>query len=303
MKILITGGTNGMGKGVAKSLAGSKNQSHELIILSRNKKLFEKISKEISIISNTKISFIECDLAKLSDVKKAVEKIQNNHDFLDALFINAGIGFASKRIETIDGMDTHFQVNYLSQFMLTLNLLNLLEKSNNGGRIIFNATKFKKDEIYWDDLQMKKNWHFENAIHQAMLAKRIFLLKLDSIYKKRNKSKLIFIGFQIHKTVWTNQLNIIPFYMKAVAIIMRWFGTFISIEKCGEIISPLLVGNKEKILKNSGKLLTWKKNKYVTVEESTNVKSIELQDKLWKKSLELCSDKKTNHISIELEKK
>jgi NAD(P)-dependent dehydrogenase (short-subunit alcohol dehydrogenase family) len=33
MKILVTGGTNGMGKGVAKVLAGIDNQNHEIILL------------------------------------------------------------------------------------------------------------------------------------------------------------------------------------------------------------------------------------------------------------------------------
>ena len=70
-----------------------------------------------------------CDLTKLSDVRKAIEEIHSQHETLDGLFVNAGLGYAAKRVETEDGMDPHFQVNYLSQFMLTLNLLDLLEKS------------------------------------------------------------------------------------------------------------------------------------------------------------------------------
>ena len=92
-----------------------------------------------------------------------------------------------KRVETEDGMDSHFQVNYLSQFMLTLNLLNLLENSENGGRVIFNVTRGGK--IFWDDIQMKKNWSFENGIHQAMVAKRMFLVKLHDLYRKRKRIK------------------------------------------------------------------------------------------------------------------
>jgi hypothetical protein len=36
MKILVTGGTNGMGKGVTKVLAGIDNQIHEIILLCRS---------------------------------------------------------------------------------------------------------------------------------------------------------------------------------------------------------------------------------------------------------------------------
>ncbi len=39
MKILVTGGTNGMGKGVAKVLAGIDNQNHEIILLGRVRKI------------------------------------------------------------------------------------------------------------------------------------------------------------------------------------------------------------------------------------------------------------------------
>src|SRR6056297_2191282 len=142
MKVLITGGTNGMGKGVAKILAGLDNKTHEIIILCRSKELGEAVVSElVNTTSNNKISTILCDLAKLADVKRAIAEIHDNHEFLDGIFINAGLGYAAKRVETEDGFDSHFQVNYLSQFMLTLNLLNLLENSESGGRIIFNVTK------------------------------------------------------------------------------------------------------------------------------------------------------------------
>jgi len=299
MKILITGGTNGMGKGVAKILAQRDNQTHEIIILCRSKSLGEEIIKEFEkTIFNKKISIVICNLIKLNDVKNVIQEIQNKHEYLDGIFINAGIGYASKRKETIDGMDSHFQVNYLSQFMLTLNLLNLLEKSKHGGRVIFNATE--KGEIFWNDMQMKGKWSYEDGIHQAMAAKRMFLNKLNNLYSKKKDSKLSFIGFQIPKVVWSNQLNKIPKLMKIMATIMKFFGTFISIEKCGEIMTPLFIENQEKSKEKSGKLITWKENNFIEIKENNNVLNTELQDQLWKISLELCADEKTNQIAMNL---
>ena len=299
MKVLVTGGTNGMGKGVAKVLAGIDNQMHEIIILCRSRNLGEEIIKEFEKTTlNKKISIILCDLTKLSDVRNAIQEIQSKHEFLDGIFINAGLGYASKRVETEDGMDPHFQVNYLSHFMLSLNLLNLLEKSENGGRIIFNVTK--GGEIFWDDLQMKNKWGYEDAIHQAMVAKRMFLYKLHNLYRERKGSKLSFIGFEISQTVWSNQLNIIPTFMRIMATIMKLLGTFISIEKCGEIMAPLFTENQEESLKKSGKFITWKKNEFVFIREDNNVLNPELQDRLWKISLELCADEKTSQIAANL---
>lgn len=299
MKILITGGTHGMGKGVAKVLASVDNQEHEIIILCRSKELGEATIKELeSDTSNKKISIILCDLAKLSDVRNAINEIQSKHDFLDGVFINAGLGYAAKRIETEDGMDSHFQVNYLSQFMLTLNILNLLEKSKNGGRIIFNVTENGK--IFWDDMQMKNKWGYVNGINQAMVAKRMFLVKLHNLYRNKKKSNLSFVGFQISKVVWTNQINIIPAFMRIMATTMKLFGTFISIEKCGEIIAPLFTEKQEDSIKRSGKFITWKKNEFIDIKENVDVLNQESQDRLWKISLELCRDKKTNQISKSL---
>ena len=159
--------------------------------------------------------------------------------------MNAGLGYAAKRVETEDGMDSHFQVNYLSQFMLTLNLLDLLDESENGGRVVFNVTQ--RGEIFWDDMQMKKKWGFENGVHQAMVAKRMFYLRLHNLCRNITDSKVSLIGFQISKTVWTNQINIIPLFMKTMARVMKCFGTFISIEKCGMIMSPLFTESKRRV--------------------------------------------------------
>lgn len=299
MKILITGGTNGMGKGVAKVLAGVDNQIHEIIILCRSRKLGEALINEFeNTTSNKKISFIFCDLIKLSDVRNAIQEIQTKHEFLDGIFINAGLGYASNRVETEDGMDQHFQVNYLSHYMLTLNLLNLLEKSESGGRIIFNVTQ--RGKIFWDDIQMRKKWGYVAGIQQAMVAKRMFLVKLDNLYRNRKDSKLSFIGFQIPKTVWSNQIKIIPAFMRIMATIMKLLGTFISVEKCGEIMAPLFTENQEESLRKSGRLITWKSNQFIGIEEDTDVLDCGLQDRLWKISLELCDDEKTSQIASSL---
>lgn len=289
MKILVTGGTNGMGKGVAKALASMDNQEHELIILARSHKLGEETIREFEEdTNNTKVSIVLCDLTKLSDVKKAISEIQNKHAYLDGIFINAGIGYAAKRIETEDGMDSHFQVNYLSQFMLLLNLLSLLEKSEKGGRVIFNVTE--TGEIFWDDMQMKDKWNYEDGIHQAMVAKRMLLLKLHSLYQENHEVNVSFVGFQIHETVWTNQINLIPKYMKFMATIFKLLGKFITIEKCGEIISPLFCESQEESMKKSGKLVSWKKSNFVDLKEDEKVLDKELQDRLWDISLELCAE-------------
>jgi hypothetical protein len=269
MKILITGGTNGMGKGVARVLAGYPGERNELIILCRSKEAgFQTVEEIAKRTGNNSLSIITCDLADMSSVAKAVEEVRQKHDYLDGIFINAGIGYSAGRIETVDGMDSHFQVNYLSQFYLLLQLLELLEKSSRGGRVLFNATRGGR--IYWDDIQMKNKWHYERAIHQAMTAKRMLLKEMHDLFKIKEKP-ISFVGFEISKTVWSNQINIIPTGMRIMALIMRIFGLFITIDQCGEIMAPLFVEDFEENYKRSGKLITWKKQRFMTIPEAAEV--------------------------------
>ena len=78
---------------------------------------------------------------------------------------------------------------------------------------------------------------------------------------------------------------------------MKYFGTFISIEKCGMIMAPLFTENQEESLKKSGKFITWKKNEFIGIKEEETVFNQEMQERLWKISLELCRDEKTAKIA------
>ena len=100
-----------------------------------------------------------------------------------------------------------------------------------------------------------------------MVAKRMFLVKLNDLFSRSKGSKVSFIGFEISKTVWSNQLNIIPFSMKAMATVMKFFGTFISIEECGKILAPLFTENQKESLNRSGKFITWKRNRFIEINE------------------------------------
>ena len=290
MKILVTGGTHGMGKGVAKALAAQPNV--ELIILGRSEELGKSTCEELARIgSRQRVSFVRCDLTRLRDVRAAIHELRESHASLDAIFVNAGVGYAARRIDTEDGVQEHFQVNYLSQFMLTLNLLDRLEASAHGGRVVFNVTDF--GELRWDDLQLKQGWTFERAIGRGMVAKHMFYLRLHQLYAQRRGAQVSCFGFSIPKTVWSNQLNIIPFPMKAMATLMKYLGQFISIERCGEIMAPLFLEEKDACRAKSGRFLTWKHDSFVDVGKSPASPEPAEWERLWNISLDLCGDEQT----------
>lgn len=297
MKVLITGATNGMGKGVARALAARADV--ELVLLGRSASLLRQTAAELARLSTPeRISTVRCDLSRLREVRAAIAELRSRHATLDALFVNAGIGYAPRREATEDGLDAHFQVNYLAQFMLTLNVLDLLEGSKHGGRVVFNTPSF--GELRFDDLQLEKGWSFELALGQSMAAKRMFFTRLHELYAARTGPRVSCFGFEIPKTVWTNQINLIPFAMRAMATVMKAIGQFISIDACGEIMAPLFLEGREEAAKRSGRLITFKDGVLCDHEKTPSALDAAQRARLWALSLSLCADEATTRASQRL---
>lgn len=298
MKFLITGGTLGMGRGVAHALALADDRRHEVVILGSSSERGASAVRELQQVKgNSKVSFVRCDLASFRSVRSAIAELRAGSAPIDGLFVNAGLGYAPERVATEDGLDTHFQVNYLSHFMLVLNLLDSLTGSSSGGRVIFNAAR--GGELRWDDLQMTKKWGYEAAILQAFAAKRMFSSRLHALQRAAGSS-LSTIAFEIPKTVWSHQIEIIPCPMRAMATVAKWFGAFISIERCGEIMAPLFAESQAESLAKSGQFISWNERGFYTKDEDPRVADQAQQIKLWDESLRLIGDEETARIAERL---
>jgi len=79
--ILITGGSDGVGKALAENLS----DSYQVIILSKDKEKTENVAKEIGV------DFVIADVTKPDEVKEAVKTIINKYQKIDVLINNAGL--------------------------------------------------------------------------------------------------------------------------------------------------------------------------------------------------------------------
>lgn len=84
----ITGGSKGIGFGIAKKLLSS---GMRVAISSRNKDAAKKAASDLSD-DPKKILAIESDVSLMKDEQNAVEKIMNHFGQLDVLVANAGVG-------------------------------------------------------------------------------------------------------------------------------------------------------------------------------------------------------------------
>ncbi|KAJ1567530.1 hypothetical protein HK405_005649, partial [Cladochytrium tenue] len=126
--ILLTGGTDGIGKAAATDLA---RRGASLTLIGRNKQKTEGVVAELkSSTGNENVDYLLCDLSNLSDVWRTARAFTTNHDRLDVLVNNAGAMFP-KSVLGPDGYELTFTLNHLAPFMLTTTLLPLIRATPN----------------------------------------------------------------------------------------------------------------------------------------------------------------------------
>ena len=159
---LITGGANGMGRIVAKTLA---EKGACTIIVDRDAENGEKTVAEINQSSRDhEARFYQCDLALLKEIRQLVQSLESAFPKIDVLINNAGI-IVEKREETAEGFERTFATNYLGHFLLTNLLLPHLRQAATG-RIVSISSDAHKGcrRLDFDDLNSRKKWNKPSAI-------------------------------------------------------------------------------------------------------------------------------------------
>lgn len=133
--VVITGCTSGTGF-VAAQCAARKGAEAIFMLnrVSERATLAEQVVQEqvpIASLSKTYVETIPCDLQDMKSVKEAIRSIKSKCDKIDVLCNNAGV-MALEDVATKDGYDIQMQTNHLSHFLLTKELLPLIQKSSDG---------------------------------------------------------------------------------------------------------------------------------------------------------------------------
>ncbi len=85
--VLVTGGSKGIGKAVASSLAG---EGCRIAVCARGQGLLKQTSKEMSLKTGSEVVPFVCDLTVWEDVQKMVEAVIEHFGRIDVLVNNAG---------------------------------------------------------------------------------------------------------------------------------------------------------------------------------------------------------------------
>jgi NAD(P)-dependent dehydrogenase (short-subunit alcohol dehydrogenase family) len=168
--ILITGATDGLGRGLAGELAVA---GATLLVHGRDQtRGRETIADLEAATGNRNLHWLRADLGSLYEVHGLADQLIAEYDRLDVLVNNAGIGTTlpgdGRRVESQDGYELRFAVNYLAGYLLTRLLLPLLERSA-PARIV-SVSSAGQAPIDFDDVMLERHYDGVQAYCQSKLA-------------------------------------------------------------------------------------------------------------------------------------
>lgn len=173
--VLVTGSTDGIGKATALGLA---RMGARVLLHGRDPEKGRKVREEIARTTGShQLDLFTEDLSSQKRVRKLAAEVMERHERLHVLINNAGTFQAERRL-TEDGLETTLAVNYVAQFLLTHELLGLLEKSS-PSRIINIASIAHWDaKVDWNNLQGERWYDGHQAYALSKLCIILFTYEL-----------------------------------------------------------------------------------------------------------------------------
>jgi NAD(P)-dependent dehydrogenase (short-subunit alcohol dehydrogenase family) len=125
--IIVTGCNSGLGKGILLELCNTCTNC-TIIYTCRTKTKIDELFSELPKNSSNSVSGVLLNLDVFESVQRFIQEIKDTYKSIDCLFLNAGIhkpGFFPGK--TSDGIEIHLQVNFLSNALIILSLLDLMK--------------------------------------------------------------------------------------------------------------------------------------------------------------------------------
>jgi NAD(P)-dependent dehydrogenase (short-subunit alcohol dehydrogenase family) len=178
---LITGATSGIGLAASKGLVG---EGHLVIGVGRSEEKVDAAQQSIlTKHPDADIHYLLADLSSQTQIHKLAKEVRaylntRNLDHIDVLVNNAG-AVSSWFTLTEDGYELQFAVNHLAPFLLTHELLPLLEKSEQARILTTSSASHRNTRIHWKDVMLRKHYSTLGAYKQSKLANVLFTYELN----------------------------------------------------------------------------------------------------------------------------
>lgn len=182
--VLITGGTQGLGKAMAIYFLSI---GYKVVVVGSSQK---KGDDFVRGVNNPNLTFIQANLSLVKENERLIKEIKERFGSLDILVLCAqSQAITNEYKQTTEGFEIVFGLYYLSRYILSYGLKELLGKSEHP--IILNVcgTGMNKGKINWIDLQLTRNYKSINAIVQGNKLQDLAGIAFD----QNNKTKVKYI--------------------------------------------------------------------------------------------------------------
>jgi NAD(P)-dependent dehydrogenase (short-subunit alcohol dehydrogenase family) len=171
---LITGGTNGIGKSTAQSLA---SMGATVVIVGRSADKTAQVVQEIrAATGNQQVDSLLADLSSQQEVRRLADEFRHKYAQLHVLLNNAGAVFFQRQL-SVDGIEMTFALNHLAYFLLTNLLLDTLKASAPARIINVSSGAHTAGKIEFDNLQGEQVYGM-SAYGNSKLANILFTVEL-----------------------------------------------------------------------------------------------------------------------------
>ena len=178
--VLITGGSDGLGKEIARVL----KDDFLVIILSNNEERLKKTAKELGV------DYFVCDVSSYKSCQDAFYKILQKYKRIDCLINNAGIwieGFLEEN--QFEEIKKVVEVNLLGAMYLTKLVIPLMKKQKEGDIVFINSqaglTYKAKRSVY-----QATKWGLNGFAKSLQQELSPFNIRIFNIYPGKMKTSL-----------------------------------------------------------------------------------------------------------------
>lgn len=245
---VITGGNSGLGLETAKFL---DNKGVEVIIAVRDIAKGEKVIKEHKL-KNT--IAMKLNLSSFDSIKEFSQELKKNYKQLDFLVNNAGV-MMTEELKTEDGYELQFGTNHLGHFLLTKELLGILEKPSESRIVILSslAHRWGKKKINFENINLTGKYDKINAYSQSKLSNLMFAMELNErLITKNSNIKVIACHPGFSRTNLQRELNSVTKFFTNLLSQESHLGVLPSLRaltdknlKGGEYLGPNGIGERK----------------------------------------------------------
>jgi len=243
---LVSGGTAGIGLSIVKSLV---KQNYKVTFIGRNLETGHDIESELNTNSNQIHTFVSLDLSDLKKVKAFTTQFSNVNQSLDLLVNVAGIMSPKQQI-TPAGLDKTFATGYLSAFILSTELIPLLENGN-PSRIVNvggQASHLLKQSLDFNNLDFKTKYSgFKTAITTVHAKTVLTQILAEQLIDKNIDVNSFHPGF-VQSDLSRNMPKILQFFAKLVKPLLAKRsknGIFVCTDQSITSVSGMLFTNEK----------------------------------------------------------